>query len=58
VNTDKASFEQVKRFVILDRDFTAEHDEVTPTLKLKRKVVGDHFANEIEELYSAASPAR
>jgi long-chain acyl-CoA synthetase len=58
VNTDKASFEQVKRFVILDRDFTAEHDEVTPTLKLKRKVVADHFGSEIEELYSAASPAR
>jgi long-chain acyl-CoA synthetase len=58
VNEDKASFEQVKRFVILDRDFSAEHDEVTPTLKLKRKIVADHFANEIEELYSAASPAR
>ncbi len=38
-NADKASFEQVKRFAILDRDFSAEEDEVTPTLKLKRKVV-------------------
>jgi long-chain acyl-CoA synthetase len=58
VNADKASFEQVKRFTILDRDFSAEHDEVTPTLKLKRKVVAEHFADEIEALYASASPAR
>ncbi|MDP9491453.1 MAG: long-chain fatty acid--CoA ligase [Actinomycetota bacterium] len=51
VNRDKASFEQVKRFAIPPRDFTAEDDEVTPTLKLKRKVVGEHFADEIEALY-------
>ena len=50
--SDKASFEQVKRFAILDRDFSAEHDEVTPTLKLKRKVVCQHFADEIEGLYA------
>jgi long-chain acyl-CoA synthetase len=58
VNADKASFEQVKRFAVLDRDFSAEQDEVTPTLKLKRKVVAEHFAKEIEELYAVASPAR
>jgi long-chain acyl-CoA synthetase len=58
VNADKASFEQVKRFAVLDRDFSAEEDEVTPTLKLKRKVVAEHFAKEIEELYAVASPAR
>ena len=51
VNRDKASFEQVKRFTILPRDFSAEHDEVTPTLKLKRKVCAEHFASEIEALY-------
>jgi long-chain acyl-CoA synthetase len=52
VNRDKASFEQVKRFAILDRDFSPEHDEVTPTLKLKRKVCAEHFADEIEKLYA------
>jgi long-chain acyl-CoA synthetase len=51
VNRDKASFEQVKRFAIPARDFSAEEDEVTPTLKLKRKVVAEHFADEIEALY-------
>jgi long-chain acyl-CoA synthetase len=51
VNRDKASFEQVKRFTILPRDFSAELDEVTPTLKLKRKVCAEHFAGEIDALY-------
>jgi long-chain acyl-CoA synthetase len=51
-NRDKASFEQVKRFAILPRDFTADEDEVTPTMKLKRKIVSEHFAGEIEALYA------
>jgi long-chain acyl-CoA synthetase len=51
VNRDKASFEQVKRFTILPRDFSAELDEVTPTLKLRRKVCAEHFADDIEALY-------
>jgi long-chain acyl-CoA synthetase len=55
-NRDKASFEQVKRFAILPRDFSAEEDEVTPTMKLRRKIVAEHFAGEIEALYADASP--
>jgi long-chain acyl-CoA synthetase len=51
-NRDKASFEQVKRFTILPRDFSAEEDEVTPTMKLRRKIVAEHFADEIEALYA------
>ncbi len=57
-NRDKASFEQVKRFTILPRDFSAEEDEVTPTMKLRRKIVAEHFSDEIEELYAGASPPR
>jgi long-chain acyl-CoA synthetase len=57
-NRDKASFEQIKRFKILSRDFTAEDDEVTPTMKVRRKIVGEHFADEIEDLYAGASPPR
>jgi len=57
-NRDKASFEQVKRFAILPRDFSAEEDEVTPTMKLRRKIVTDHFADEIESLYAGASAPR
>jgi long-chain acyl-CoA synthetase len=51
VNQDRASFEQIKRFAILPRDFSAEEDEVTPTMKLRRRVVEEHFASEIEALY-------
>ena len=52
VNGDLSRFEQVKRFVILPREFSAEEDEVTPTLKLKRRVCAEHFASEIESLYA------
>ncbi len=52
VNTDRSRYEQIKRFTILPRDFSAEEDEVTPTLKLKRRVVEAHFSREIEELYA------
>jgi long-chain acyl-CoA synthetase len=51
VNEDKASFEQVKRFAVLPRDFSAEEDEVTPTMKLRRRIVEEHFASEIDALY-------
>ncbi len=51
VNAELSRYEQIKRFRILPRDFSADEDEVTPTLKLKRRVVADHFADEIERLY-------
>jgi long-chain acyl-CoA synthetase len=37
--------------VILPREFTQEQGEVTPTLKLRRSVIQEHFADEIEKLY-------
>ena len=51
VNRDRTRFEQVKKFAILPREFSAEHDELTPTLKTKRKSVERNFAAEIENLY-------
>jgi long-chain acyl-CoA synthetase len=53
VNESLAHFEQVRRFEILDRDFSPEENEVTPTLKLKRRIVEQHFAAELEHLYEA-----
>ncbi len=50
-NERLSSSEQIKRFVILERDFSLELDEITPTLKVKRNVVTKHFADEIENLY-------
>jgi long-chain acyl-CoA synthetase len=51
VNADHSRFEQIKRFAIVEREFSLEQDEVTPTLKLRRNVILEHFAREIEELY-------
>ena len=46
VNRERSRFEQIKRFAILPRDFSAEEGEITPTLKLKRRVAMQHFAAE------------
>ena len=52
VNRELSRFERIKRFAILPRDFSADEGEITPTLKLKRRVCEEHFAAEIEALYS------
>ena len=52
VNGELSRYEQIKRFTVLPRDFTAEDGEVTPTMKLKRRVCEEHFAAEIEALFS------
>jgi long-chain acyl-CoA synthetase len=52
VNRDRMRVEQIKRFVVLAREFSPEEGEVTPTLKLRRKVIHEHFAAEIEQLYA------
>jgi long-chain acyl-CoA synthetase len=52
VNRDRVRVEQIKRFAILPRDFSQEEGEITPTLKLRRKVVHEHFADEIDQLYT------
>jgi long-chain acyl-CoA synthetase len=45
-------YETIKQYAIVNRRFSELLDEVTPTLKLKRKVIYDHFAREIERLYA------
>jgi long-chain acyl-CoA synthetase len=52
VNRDLSRFEQIKRFAILPRDFSPDEGEVTPTLKLKRRICEEHFSAEIERLYT------
>jgi long-chain acyl-CoA synthetase len=51
VNSNLARVEQIKKWHVLDRDFAMEAEEVTPTLKLRRKAIMDKHADEIEELY-------
>jgi long-chain acyl-CoA synthetase len=52
VNTELARVEQVKRFTILPRELSIAEGELTPTLKVKRNVVRDHFADQIEAMYA------
>jgi long-chain acyl-CoA synthetase len=52
VNARYARVEQIKRFVILDHDLSLQTGELTPTLKVKRNVVNDKYAELFEELYA------
>jgi long-chain acyl-CoA synthetase len=52
VNSRLARIEQIKRFTILDRDLDQAQGELTPTLKVRRPVVTEHFAGLVDELYS------
>src|SRR5262249_12072493 len=52
VNRELASFESVKYFRILPRDLTVETGELTPSLKVKRKVMAERYRREIEEMYA------
>src|SRR5262249_6004651 len=47
-----ADCEQIRRFKLLPRGFTVENDELTPTLKLRRKTIESHYSPAIETLYS------
>ena len=52
VNQSLARVEQVKKFAILERPFAIDTGELTPTMKLKRKVIAQKYAREIEAMYS------
>jgi long-chain acyl-CoA synthetase len=54
-NSDLAKIEQVKKFAILDRALSQEEGELTPTLKVKREAVYEHFREEIDSLYEDGS---
>jgi long-chain acyl-CoA synthetase len=51
VNRGLASFEQVKKFVVLGKDFSQETGELTPTLKVRRKVVVEKYGRLLDALY-------
>src|SRR3954447_6762119 len=52
VNTKVGRVEQIKKFKILEHDLSQATGELTPTLKVKRNVVNEKFAEEVERLYS------
>jgi long-chain acyl-CoA synthetase len=54
-NSHYAQVEQVKRFFILEHDLSQETGELTPTLKVKRNIVNDKYADRFEALYGGSS---
>ncbi len=52
-NASLARVEQIKRFTVLTGDWLPGGDELTPTMKLKRRPIAEKYATEIEALYSA-----
>ncbi|TKB58346.1 AMP-dependent synthetase/ligase [Ferrimonas aestuarii] len=46
-----ARFEQVKQITLMPRPFSMDHGELTPTLKLRRKVISEVFKSKIDEMY-------
>jgi long-chain acyl-CoA synthetase len=53
---DLAKFEQVRKIVVLPRELTVEGGELSPTLKVKRRVVETRYAGEIARLYADSHP--
>jgi long-chain acyl-CoA synthetase len=51
-NERLARVEQIKRFIIVEEDWQADGEELTPTMKLKRRPIADKYAAEIEKLYA------
>ena len=51
VNSRFARVEQIKKFFLLDKQLTAEDEELTPTMKLKRKLVQAKYVTQIEAMY-------
>jgi len=52
INGQLAQYETIKRYRVLPAQFSVDSGELTPTLKLKRKVIAQKFAREIDELFS------
>jgi long-chain acyl-CoA synthetase len=52
INVNLAQFEKIKRFALLPKEMTIEGGELTPTLKIRRKIVEQHWAAVIEQLYA------
>ncbi len=58
VNADLASFETVKRFRIVPEEWSIDGGEMTPSLKLKRRVITSRYAVLIDEIYADEATSR
>ena len=57
VNKTLAKVEGIKKFRVLERDFLQEENEITPTMKVKRKTINEIYDDAIEDMYRKDSPA-
>jgi long-chain acyl-CoA synthetase len=55
LNRELSQFERIRRVAILPREFTIETGELTPSLKVRRKVVEEQWRREIEDIYGGAA---
>jgi long-chain acyl-CoA synthetase len=51
INKQLASFEQIRKFKVLERDFSIEAGELTPTMKVRRNRVLENYRSVVNELY-------
>ena len=51
INKQLAGFEQIRRFKVLEKDFSIESGELTPTMKVRRGRVLENYRNVVSELY-------
>jgi long-chain acyl-CoA synthetase len=51
---DLAQFERVKKIALIEKEFTVEGGEMTPTLKVKRRVIDEKYRDVIDQIYADA----
>jgi len=54
VNQNLARFEKLKRVLLVPDEFTADNGALTPTMKLRRRVIEERYRRQIDELYAEA----
>jgi long-chain acyl-CoA synthetase len=57
VNQNLARFEKLKRVLLVPEEFTPENGALTPTMKLRRRVIEERYRKQIDELYAQAEGA-
>jgi len=57
INQNLARFEKLKRVLLVADEFTPDNGALTPTLKLKRRVIEERYRQQIDDLYTQAEAA-
>lgn len=52
INPTLSEYERIKKFKLLPQEFSQEHDELTPTLKLRRRIIENHYQKSIQSMYA------